>query len=138
MSARATRKRARLESFNDDDNDTRENTAQGAKELQEIGTEATRTRDEEFWYDDGTVILVAGDVEFRVYKGILSEASAVFRDMFSFPQPPAPPTADGCPIVHLSDSPEDLRHVLRVYTPKIHPRYVVVLLRILAQLTLDT
>lgn len=83
-------------------------------------------RDEEFWYDDGTIILVAGGIEFRVYKGILAEHSTVFRDMFSFPQPPEAHPASGdppCPVVHVSDSPEDLRHVLRVYMPKSDPRY---------------
>ncbi|KAL1938258.1 hypothetical protein VTO73DRAFT_11709 [Trametes versicolor] len=84
--------------------------------------ECARTRDEEFWYSDGNIILLAHDVEFRVYKGLLAEHSPVFKDMFSLPQPPSPVTApseDACPVVHLSDSPEDLRHILRVYMPKL-------------------
>ena len=83
-------------------------------------------RDEEFWFEDGNVILVARDVEFRIYKGLLADHSPVFRDMFSLPQPPAP--SDGeippCPIVHLSDSPEDLRYVLRIYMARGEPRCV--------------
>ncbi|EIW56925.1 uncharacterized protein TRAVEDRAFT_127403 [Trametes versicolor FP-101664 SS1] len=86
-----------------------------------------RKRDEEFWYCDGSIILVAGDVEFRIYKGLLADHSPVFKDMFSLPQPPvaASPTRtnDPCPVVHLSDSPDDLRHVLRAYMPKGDPRY---------------
>ncbi len=91
---------------------------------------AARKRDEEFWYSDGTIILVARDIEFRVFKGILAEHSPVFSDMFSLPQPPlaaypaSPAADDACPVVHLSDSPEDLRHVLRVYMPKGGPRYI--------------
>ncbi|EIW56908.1 uncharacterized protein TRAVEDRAFT_128274 [Trametes versicolor FP-101664 SS1] len=84
--------------------------------------ECARTRDEEFWYSDGNIILLAHDVEFRVYKGLLAEHSPVFRDMFSLPQPPCPNTVlseDACPVVQLSDSPEDLRHILRVYMPKL-------------------
>lgn len=82
----------------------------------------------EFWFGDGNIILVARDVEFRVYKGILADHSPVFDDMFSFPQPTpstTPPlatstgsTTDTCPFVHLTDSPEDLRHLLRVCMPK--------------------
>ncbi|EIW57114.1 uncharacterized protein TRAVEDRAFT_76005, partial [Trametes versicolor FP-101664 SS1] len=93
----------------------------------EIEPVAGRERDEEFWYSDGNIILVARDVEFRVFKGILAEHSPVFRDMFSLPQPPPAETLssstadDMCPVVHLSDSPEDLRHVLRVYMPKGSP-----------------
>lgn len=81
-------------------------------------------RDAEFWFDDGTVVLVARDIGFRIYKGILTKNSPVFHDMFSFPQPQAstsPPSlsaaADPCPIVYLPDSPEDLRHILRVCMP---------------------
>lgn len=130
MSARVTRKRARLDSATDDGCDTQQSTAKGSLEdpVQDNSGSA-RARDEEFWYDDGTIILVAGNVEFRVYKGILAENSSVFRDMFSLPQPPissgssdTPSPDNGCPVVHLSDSPEDLRHILRVYTPKTHPR----------------
>ncbi|OJT09463.1 hypothetical protein TRAPUB_14066 [Trametes pubescens] len=119
MSARVTRKRARLDSATDDGCDTRQSTAEGSEDPVQDNSGSARTRDEEFWYDDGTIILVAGNVEFRVYKGILAENSSVFRDMFSLPQPPisssdVPSSENGCPIVHLSDSPEDLRHILRV------------------------
>ena len=82
-------------------------------------------RDEEFWYGDGTIILIAADVEFRVYRGPLEKHSAVFRDMLSFPQPTkysAPdsvsnPSSDSLPwpVVRLTDSPYDLRHLLRVF-----------------------
>lgn len=80
-------------------------------------------RDDEFWFEDGNIVLIARDIEFRVYKGILAKHSSVFQDMFSLPPPvrvaPEPsqdmaPPAGACPVVHLSDSPEDLRHVLRV------------------------
>lgn len=88
----------------------------------------TRTRDEEFWYSDGSIILVARDVEFRVYKGLLTRHSPVFRDMFFLPQLPASVPAEcaepSCPMVHLSDSSEDLRHILRVYMPRGGPRYI--------------
>ncbi|EIW56790.1 uncharacterized protein TRAVEDRAFT_170761 [Trametes versicolor FP-101664 SS1] len=83
--------------------------------------------DDEFWLEDGNLTLIAGDVEFRVYKGPLIANSPVFRDMLSLPQP-IPTQPDDrpdllCPcgyapaLVHVSDSPEDLRHLLRVLVP---------------------
>lgn len=92
MPEHATRKRARVE-------------------------DSVETRDEEFWFEDGTVTLVAGNIQFLVYRGVLASHSPVFADMFSLPQPlpnddsPEPPIPT-IHIVYLSDSPEDLRHLL--------------------------
>ncbi|EIW56954.1 uncharacterized protein TRAVEDRAFT_49766 [Trametes versicolor FP-101664 SS1] len=73
-------------------------------------------RDEKFWLDDGTIILVASGIGFRVYKGILASHSSVFRDMFTAGN--ADILADAtCPVVHLSDSAEDLRPFLRAILP---------------------
>lgn len=89
---------------------------------------AARTKDLEFWFEDGNVILVAQDYEFRVFKGVLAHHSSVFRDMFSLSRPisaaPVESSAvvDACLVVHLSDSPEDLRHILRTYLPGINPK----------------
>ncbi|OBZ69624.1 Molybdenum cofactor sulfurase [Grifola frondosa] len=69
-------------------------------------------RDMEFWYEDGSIVLIAGNVAFRVYQGLLSEQSSVFTDLFAIPQPAGAESIDGCPVVRLSDSPEDLRHLL--------------------------
>ncbi|RDX49020.1 hypothetical protein OH76DRAFT_1313454, partial [Lentinus brumalis] len=77
-------------------------------------------RDEEFWFEDGSIVLAARDVEFRVYKRVLADHSIVFADMFTFPQPASQATAvsESCPNVCLDDSPEDLRHVLRALFPR--------------------
>ncbi|EJF60257.1 hypothetical protein DICSQDRAFT_63341, partial [Dichomitus squalens LYAD-421 SS1] len=81
------------------------------------------SRDYGLWYEDGTIILIARNVEFRVYRGPLAKHSPLFRDMLSNPQPIEPhllyqeqEQSPECPLIHLSDSPEDLRHVLRVFT----------------------
>ncbi|KAI0669065.1 hypothetical protein C8Q78DRAFT_978671 [Trametes maxima] len=74
-------------------------------------------RDAEFWLDDGSVILVARQVGFRVYRGLLASQSRVFRDVFSSSSSSASETYQGCPLVHVSDSPQDLRHLLRVLIP---------------------
>ena len=82
--------------------------------MQEIALE----RDAEFWYEDGTIYLTAGNVVFKVYRGPLVEHSPVFRDMFSLPQPPT--TTEPSlphPVVPLPDSPQDLRHLLRALMP---------------------
>ncbi|KAI0700398.1 hypothetical protein C8T65DRAFT_790601 [Cerioporus squamosus] len=80
-------------------------------------------RDEEFWYEDGSIILRTRDMDFRVYQGILATHSPVFKDMLSLPQPssslPEDPRSQGnmVPVVHLTDSPEDLRKLLRICMP---------------------
>ena len=95
---------------------TEETTVEDIK-LEAVSAE--NERDREFWYEDGNVILVAGNVEFRVFKGILADHSPVFKDMFTLPQPDTTPSETvACPTVDLSDSPSDLRHILRFIIPK--------------------
>jgi len=68
---------------------------------------------EELWFDDGSVIIRSPSLMFRVYKGILSAHSQVFRDMFSEPQPPDGEDMDGIPVVDISDDSDDVKHFLR-------------------------
>ena len=81
-----------------------------------------RKRDDEFWFDDGSIILSVQDVEFRVYKGLLARHSAVFQTMLSLPQPqvqsvsnhsPSGGGEEACPVLRLEDSARDWRHVFR-------------------------
>ena len=65
------------------------------------------------WLDDGNIILQAESTRFRVVRSILSASSSVFRDIFSLPQPENENLVDGCPVVHVSDTAEDLHHVLK-------------------------
>ncbi|KDQ56534.1 hypothetical protein JAAARDRAFT_79101 [Jaapia argillacea MUCL 33604] len=74
---------------------------------------AQSLRRSDVWYDDGNVILVAGSTQFKIFKGILYENSPIFRDMFSLSTPSASETIDGCPVVHLSDTAEEVEHMLR-------------------------
>ncbi|KAH9912500.1 uncharacterized protein BXZ73DRAFT_107391 [Epithele typhae] len=73
-------------------------------------------KDEEFWYSDGTVVLIesSGILAFKVYHGLLARFSHVFREMLAFPAPSTAPSLHGVPVVHLSDSAHDLRHLLQV------------------------
>ncbi|KAI0683670.1 hypothetical protein C8T65DRAFT_749390 [Cerioporus squamosus] len=118
ISARATSKRARLD----------EEPVQEGRDGEDVGSvprdntpaETETRRDEEFWFDDGTVILVARDVEFRVYSGILGNKSPVFRELFSQPRPTRLVSIHSlpeipCSVVTLTDDPDDLRHILRIY-----------------------
>ncbi|KAI1792557.1 hypothetical protein LXA43DRAFT_1093523 [Ganoderma leucocontextum] len=79
--------------------------------------------DEEFWLEDGNIVLIARNTAFRIYRGLLAAQSSIFADMFTAAlSSKAGETYEGCPaaVVHLSESPEDLRHILRVLLPKSH------------------
>ena len=74
-------------------------------------------RNEELWFDDGNLILIARGTCFRIYRGLLASQSTVFSDMLLSSTTSAEETFDGCPTVNVSDSPEDLAHFLRVLLP---------------------
>ncbi len=79
----------------------------------------------EFWIEDGNLILVARDVAFRVYRGLLAKQSTVLGEMAAKSSEDVYEAIfDGCPIVRLSDSPQDLTHLLRILLPKSHRRQV--------------
>ena len=72
-------------------------------------------RREDLWFDDGNVVFQAQDAVFRVHKSVLCRESAFFRDMFSLPQPlTLRETYDGCPLVKVQDSVEDISLFLAV------------------------
>ncbi|KAL1938094.1 hypothetical protein VTO73DRAFT_11923 [Trametes versicolor] len=84
-------------------------------------------RDDEFWIEDGNIVLVASGVGFCVYRGLLAGQSEVFRGMLALPNPVEPEQYNEIPVVRLSDSKEDLRHLLRALLPSQKPlfyRYV--------------
>ena len=98
--AKKTRKRSREAS---------EETAAGEKQ------ETPKYQRGDVWFDDGNIVLIASvGTAFRVYKGILSQHSEVFRDMFAVPQPPDAEKWEDCPVVHLADTAVDLHHILTV------------------------
>ena len=81
-------------------------------------TQSSRKLDDKYWFEDGNILLIAQDVEFRVYRGLLTSASHVFRDILSIPQQ-SPYAADedtpGVPLVHLSDHPNDVRTLFEYF-----------------------
>ncbi len=129
MSARTTKKRARTE---DPEQQDAEVSVEEDIIIVEVDSQAERpVRDEEFWFQDGTIVLVAGHVEFKVYVRPLIEHSPVFRDMLSLPQPGT--ATDARHVLYmttlwctLSYSPEDLKYLFGVVMPAKVLRYVYV------------
>ncbi|KAJ7094266.1 hypothetical protein C8R44DRAFT_718388 [Mycena epipterygia] len=74
----------------------------------------------EIWLPDGNVVLQAHDTQFRVHWSVLSLHSSFFRGMQGLPQPPEQPSVEGCPVVELSDSVEDVNNLLKaLYNPSV-------------------
>ncbi|PIL26457.1 hypothetical protein GSI_12215 [Ganoderma sinense ZZ0214-1] len=80
-------------------------------------------RSEEFWIPDGNIVLIAGKTAFRVYRGLLTLQSTVFSDLFASSSPRAEESHDGCPVILLTDSAQDLTHLLRVLLPSSRTFY---------------
>lgn len=108
-------KRPRLEQTDDSE----ESQAPVSSSLKQLVEKAQR--DEEFWFEDGNLILLAKDVAFRVFKGLLAAQSSIFAGMCTASSPDDDETYEGCPVVQLFDSPEDLRHLLRILIPVKNP-----------------
>ena len=68
-------------------------------------------RDEDVWFKDGTVVIVARQTAFKYYKGLLMVHSTVFSDVFSFATF-ADEEYDDAPVLRLSDPPEDVKLLL--------------------------
>jgi hypothetical protein len=86
-------------------------------------------KDTAVWFTDGTIILRADNTMFRVYGGILSQASSVFKDMIAIgtPQSEGDPDStsgfyEGCPLVIMAG---DTAHELRIFLLALHDsRYI--------------
>ncbi|KAJ6500871.1 hypothetical protein C8R45DRAFT_1210566 [Mycena sanguinolenta] len=68
----------------------------------------TPTPVEELWFSDGSLVVQAGKSLFRVSGAVLAARSSVFKDMLGIAQPVETETIDGCPMVRLPDSAEDV------------------------------
>ncbi|GLB39532.1 hypothetical protein LshimejAT787_0700420 [Lyophyllum shimeji] len=76
-------------------------------------------RSPEFWFSDGSIVIIVEDTAFRIHKSILSQHSDVFADLFQVPQPPTGiESMDGVEIARLSDNLSDFTDVMRsLYEP---------------------
>jgi hypothetical protein len=71
-------------------------------------------RSPDVWFEDGTIILEAESIQFKVYKGILAANSTVFNDMLVVGSTPENnEMVEGCPVVHVFDSALDMKHFLK-------------------------
>ena len=89
---------------------------QAAKAVVNEGDNLLRHPD--LWFSDGSVVLRAESTLFRVHISQLVRRSLFFRDLFSLPQPANDAvgldgTFDGCPLLVLHDSADDLSNLLK-------------------------
>lgn len=108
-------------------------------ELSSSALSVAPTRDAELWFEDGNLVLIAREVEFQVYKGTLMKHSPILKDILSQACPEISPALGlSCSVekrsdrdytvMRLSDSPEDLRHFLRLFFSGSALKYVTILL----------
>ncbi|KAH9844282.1 uncharacterized protein C8Q71DRAFT_819801 [Rhodofomes roseus] len=67
------------------------------------------------WFDDGNIILQAGDTMFKVHMGVLAKHSLVFKDLSTIPQPVDAQNHGDTPIAELHDHPKELARLLDAF-----------------------
>ncbi|KAI0085764.1 hypothetical protein BDY19DRAFT_908759 [Irpex rosettiformis] len=79
------------------------------------------------WHNDGDIVLVCDDTSFRVHLDVLAAQSDIFRHMAEMPRPRQEycETYQGCPVIHLQDTPEDMKCFLEAiyelqFSPSTH------------------
>lgn len=84
----------------------------------EVNEDENTLRHPDLWFSDGSVVLKAESTLFRVHISQLARRSLFFQDIFSLSQPENSSvgldgTFDGCPLLVLYDSAEDLSNLLK-------------------------
>jgi len=78
----------------------------------------------EVWYYDGNIILQAENIPFRLHRSVLSSRSGVFSNLFGIPPSAEEFFVEGCSVVQLHDSAEDVKHMAQaVYGDKLVAQY---------------
>lgn len=78
------------------------------------GDEIAIVKHPDFYFPDGSVVIIVEQTAFRIHKYVLARHSDVFNGMWDVPQPSMSDTYDGCPTVKLADSKTDFIDVMRV------------------------
>ena len=87
----------------------RRKTIQALGSLAWVGEGAGRhLQHKDLWFEDGNVVIIAKNVWFKLYRGILAKYSTVFHSMFQVADMSAGDSVQGCPVVNLTDNPEHL------------------------------
>lgn len=73
----------------------------------------------DFWFTDGSVVLVVQNTAFRIHHSILSKHSDVFANLFTIPNPSNKDEMfEDCPLVHLSDDLSEFTDTMKaIYEP---------------------
>ena len=78
----------------------------------ELAKDSVPQKHDSFWYSDGSIVLVANSTAFRVHTSILTRHSPVFMNIINLPQAEDAKRIDGCPVVHVSDSADEITCLL--------------------------
>ncbi|PPQ91277.1 hypothetical protein CVT25_006220 [Psilocybe cyanescens] len=84
------------------------------------GTDTIIVRHPDFYFSDGSVVIIVEKTAFRIHQSVLARHSEVFKGMWDVPQPQKTDTYDGCPSVVLQDSVNDFVDVMRVLYDAFH------------------
>ncbi|KAF5340605.1 hypothetical protein D9611_007348 [Ephemerocybe angulata] len=86
---------------------------------EEVNTAVPPRRSAETWYRDGNVVLQAGNTQFKVHQGLLERHSPVFAGLLVEGQQGGEDTVEGCRVVKLEESEEDIELLLdALYNPR--------------------
>ena len=92
--------------------------AKRPREREDEGAEVPAVvEDEKIWMEDGNIVVSAGTnpvFMFKCHRSMLANVSDIFNDMLALPFSDAVETYKGVPMVHLQDSPDDIRGLLRM------------------------
>ncbi|GJE89901.1 hypothetical protein PsYK624_060130 [Phanerochaete sordida] len=111
----STRSRARAAT--DDADDSAPNKRQKLEPQEEAPAlpAVQSERDEALWFEDGSVVLAAGNKLFKVHAGVLRHHSTVFKELLSAPALAAlQERLDGCPVLRTEDNGTSLAQLLRI------------------------
>ncbi|KIJ46537.1 hypothetical protein M422DRAFT_29340 [Sphaerobolus stellatus SS14] len=95
--------------------DSLEDSASPGEHLEEPVDEKW-TRQQDLYFEDATIVLLSSDgVLYRVYRGLLSTHSDIFKGMFSLSphQPAQAEKYDDCPLIRLTDNSDELVYFLK-------------------------
>ncbi|RPD55357.1 hypothetical protein L227DRAFT_309405 [Lentinus tigrinus ALCF2SS1-6] len=94
--------------------DMRGSTAGESQHASITQSDLIKDLDDKVRLSDGNIVVIAENVAFRVHKSILAQHSEVFRDILALPSSHTSDLVDGCEVVRVSDTSEDMRHFLLV------------------------
>lgn len=71
-------------------------------------------KDDDLWFDDGNIVLIAEGTGFRVHGSFLARRASIFADMLAFSQPDmSVDVFEDAPAIVLMDDPNHLATFLR-------------------------